>query len=88
MLPYIDSANHDETSKFEILFNPLSSSFELAREDGSRGPANGEELFISYGKRGRTDLLVNFGIVEGGKRGEGVGTGRQALAERFAQLTK
>ena len=83
-MPYIDSANHDETSKLEILFNPRSSSFELVCEDGSPAPAKGEEIFISYGKRGPTDLLVNFGIVEGGKRGKAVGTGRQALAERFA----
>ncbi|GMH59334.1 hypothetical protein TL16_g02807 [Triparma laevis f. inornata] len=66
MLPYIDSANHDESSQNAIEYNPLKQEFELVCK-GDQTPDS--ELFISYGERSPVDLLINFGIVKGGKAG-------------------
>ena len=82
MLPYIDSANHDAESKNLIQYNPIKREFEFTWGDADS--RQDEELFISYGDRSSADLLINFGIIKGGK--EGRESDRRIMAEMLAQM--
>lgn len=92
LLPLIDSANHMESAGSSIEYNPLSNAFELSiqpdcvvpEEDGQ------QQLYISYGSKGDTELLLNYGFLPGVGSGGADGddeaareTQRQQLAEAF-----
>lgn len=68
LLPYVDSANHLESARSNIEFNPLKGVFTVAVEgrnciiqegDGSK------QLYISYGEKLDTELLLNYGFLPG-----------------------
>lgn len=67
LLPFIDSANHDEQADSSIEYNPIRRAFELSvgpkcfvKAKTLNVPA---QLFISYGKKNDKELLINFGFV-------------------------
>jgi hypothetical protein len=85
LLPLIDSANHREEADSKIDYNPLSDSFTLSAgskcvvEEGGK-----KQLYISYGTKRDTELLLNYGFLEGvSLKGEDTNSYRQALAEAF-----
>ena len=61
LLPSIDSANHKSSPNAKISFSPLQDSFILSSD---MAIDQGEEVTISYGKRGNDDFLQYFGFVE------------------------
>jgi len=69
MLPLIDSANHMEKADSVIEFDPLKDIFTLSV--GSKclvkeKTENGNEktqLYVSYGKKKDTELLLNYGFL-------------------------
>ena len=70
LLPFIDSANHLETARSDIAFDPLSGAFTVSitgeksclKEEGPDGKV---QLYISYGTKRDTELLLNYGFVPG-----------------------
>ena len=65
LLPLIDSANHIETADSSIVFDPLRSCFQLqcgpkcfVSEDDDK-----TQLFVSYGPKTDTELLLNYGFL-------------------------
>jgi hypothetical protein len=69
LLPYIDSANHLETARSNIEFDPLKGEFTVSVEgrnciieDDSTGK---KQLYISYGQKLDTELLLNYGFLPG-----------------------
>ena len=93
LLPLIDSANHLETAGSSIDFNPLTGAFELSvQPDCIVAESDGkQQLFISYGPKKDTELLLNYGFIPGvrGSDSDAVGDNdseaqRQALAEAFS----
>jgi hypothetical protein len=70
LLPFVDSANHDEDADSLIEYDPLSKSFQLRIGPKCFTPAptasaTGDDIqiCISYGKRTDSDLLQNFGFL-------------------------
>mmetsp|Transcript_53119 Transcript_53119/g.60188 ORF Transcript_53119/g.60188 Transcript_53119/m.60188 type:complete len:431 (-) Transcript_53119:33-1325(-) len=66
LLPLIDSANHDEGADSLIEYSHLTDSFDLS--GGSKclqTEENGkQQLYISYGKKSPTELLLNYGFLK------------------------
>jgi hypothetical protein len=65
LLPVIDSANHIETADSSIVYDPLRSCFQLqcgpkcfVSEDDDK-----TQLFVSYGPKTDTELLLNYGFL-------------------------
>eukprot|EP00980_Cylindrotheca_fusiformis_P007939 scaffold1697_cov120-Cylindrotheca_fusiformis.AAC.21 len=66
LLPLIDSANHMESADSVIQYDPLSESFTLTVGEGCIVNTNGkDQLFISYGEKKDTELLLNYGFLQG-----------------------
>lgn len=66
LLPLVDSANHSEEADSSIEFNAIKQVFELkvgpncvVRDEGS----GRDQLFISYGKKSDSELLLNYGFL-------------------------
>eukprot|EP00977_Amphora_coffeiformis_P013097 scaffold3361_cov166-Amphora_coffeaeformis.AAC.8 len=90
LLPLIDSANHMESSASSIEFNPLSGTFELSIQPDCIVPEKDgqQQLYISYGKKGDVELLLNYGFLPGAAGAGGIDeatrdTQRQLLAKSF-----
>ena len=70
LLPFIDSANHLETARSEIEFDPLNGAFTLSmsgeksclKQEGDDGEM---QLYITYGTKRDTELLLNYGFIPG-----------------------
>jgi hypothetical protein len=84
MLPLIDSANHLNEADSCIDYSPLSKSFTLTAgskcfvdEDGKR------QLYVSYGIKKDTELLLNYGFLRGVSSDGDDDTRRKELAEAF-----
>lgn len=86
MLPFIDSANHKESAQSDIAFDPLSGSFTVAVEGNSCFEKDGDkdQFYISYGQKRDTELLLNYGFLNGMKENyESREDRRKLLAEIF-----
>jgi len=90
LLPLIDSANHLESVGSSIEFSPLSGTFELSIQPDCivADEEDGQQLYISYGKKGDAELLLNYGFLPGVKAAAGIGeeaedAQRRLLAESF-----
>jgi len=87
LLPLIDSANHREDADSLIEYSPLTDSFDLS--GGSKclkTEENGkQQLYISYGKKSATELLLNYGFLKDvSNSSEGDASERRMkLAEQF-----
>lgn len=66
LLPLIDSANHVEEADSDIDYSPLTESFTLGIGEKCVINTNGkDQLFISYGTKKDTELLLNYGFLPG-----------------------
>jgi hypothetical protein len=95
LLPLIDSANHIETADSSIVYDPLRSCFQLqcgpkcfVSEDGDGSQPKKTQLFVSYGPKTDTELLLNYGFLPNVPCSEGNGEAvrdqqRRRLAEAF-----
>lgn len=85
LLPLIDSANHLEEADSAIDYSPLSESFTLAVGDRCVVNTNGkDQLFISYGSKKDTELLLNYGFLQGlDLSGVDSDSRRRKIAETF-----
>ena len=93
LLPLIDSANHLESADSSILFDPLGKTFDLtigpACLDSTSTPTT--QLYISYGRKGDRELLLNYGFLPNVKTMEDNLTNdeiRKRLASAFLQRNK
>lgn len=84
LLPMIDSINHLEEADSTIDYSPLSDTFTLTvgkkcvvEEEGQK------QLFISYGKKKDTELLLNYGFLRGVSSDGDSTSRRKSLAEAF-----
>jgi hypothetical protein len=86
LLPFIDSANHLEDAKSSIEYSSLNDSFTLSG-DSSRcivNESNGkQQLYISYGEKKDTELLLNYGFLRGVSSEGDSSARRRKLAEMF-----
>jgi hypothetical protein len=91
LLPFIDSANHLETARSEIEFDPLNGAFTLSlsgeksclKKEGVDGES---QLYITYGTKRDTELLLNYGFIPGIVFDDGcenLDEQRRILAEAF-----
>jgi hypothetical protein len=84
LLPLIDSANHLEEADSAIDYSPLSDSFTLTAGKKCFVEENGKkQLYISYGKKKDTELLLNYGFLRRVQSDGDSETRRQKLAESF-----
>lgn len=85
LLPLIDSANHMEDADSMIVYNQLGESFGLSVGEKCVVDTNGKrQLFISYGKKKDTELLLNYGFLQGVDISDtNSNARRQKLAEAF-----
>mmetsp|Transcript_8332 Transcript_8332/g.12545 ORF Transcript_8332/g.12545 Transcript_8332/m.12545 type:complete len:490 (+) Transcript_8332:18-1487(+) len=101
MLPFIDSANHKESARSTIEFDPLKGAFTVSmegsncieRDEGGRSTSSGDDnsneslikqFYISYGEKRDTELLLNYGFLNGVREAyENRGDRRRLLAEIF-----
>ena len=94
MLPLIDSANHLQEADSEIEFDPSVEGFVLSlgrkclvKEEDETGEK--AQVCISYGLRGDSELLVNYGFLRGVNMGTAAGDDedrngiRKQLAETY-----
>jgi hypothetical protein len=95
LLPYIDSANHFEEADTSIEYNSLTDSFNLVSGGGPNSSnciikeSNGkEQLYISYGKKKDSELLLNYGFLRGVPTDGDASTRRKQLATKFLQNNK
>ena len=66
LLPLVDSANHLEEADSSIDYSPLDESFSLTIGKNCIVESCGkDQLFISYGRKKDTELLLNYGFLEG-----------------------
>lgn len=65
LLPLIDSANHMESSGSTIEFDPIKGEFTVSCERNSivEEPNGKKQLYISYGSKRDTELLLNYGFL-------------------------
>ncbi|OEU08611.1 hypothetical protein FRACYDRAFT_249502 [Fragilariopsis cylindrus CCMP1102] len=73
LLPLIDSANHDAYADSLIEYNPLTDSFDLSGSelkclgvkevDADNSNGSKQQLYISYGTKSPTELLLNYGFL-------------------------
>lgn len=97
LLPLIDSANHIETADSTIAYDPLRSCFQLQcgpkcfvseGGDGDDAQQQKTQLFVSYGPKTDTELLLNYGFLPNVPCSEGNDEAvrdqqRRRLAEAF-----
>lgn len=86
MLPFIDSANHKETARSNIQFDPLKGVFTVTIEGGNCIEKDGgkNQFYISYGEKRDTELLLNYGFLNGVRENyESQEERRRLLAETF-----
>lgn len=68
LLPFIDSANHVEDAQSILEFDPVKNAFSLSigRKCIKKDKTNNKrQLFISYGAKGDSELLLNYGFLPG-----------------------
>lgn len=88
MLPLIDSANHLETADSRIEYDPVRRRFELTvgpaclRNDDSSNAAR-QQLYISYGKKKDSELLLNYGFLPDVPMSDNEDEYRRNLAQAF-----
>lgn len=84
LLPMIDSINHLEEAESRIEYSPLSDAFTLSVGKNCVKDENGKaQLYISYGKKKDTELLLNYGFLRGVRSAGDTSERRKALAEAF-----
>jgi len=86
MLPFIDSANHKESAQSEISFDPLKGAFTVSVEGGNCIEEDGtlSQFYISYGRKFDTELLLNYGFLNGlRENNESQAERRRLLADTF-----
>lgn len=85
LLPLIDSANHLEDANSNIDYSQVGESFNLSVGENCIVDTNGKkQLFISYGKKKDTELLLNYGFLQGVDVSDSsADVRRQKLAETF-----
>lgn len=85
LLPLIDSANHLEEADSSIDYSPLDESFGLTIGRNCVVQENGKnQLFISYGRKKDTELLLNYGFLGDVDLSDGdADSRRRKLAETF-----
>jgi hypothetical protein len=85
LLPLIDSANHLETADSAIDYSPLNESFTLVIGENCVVDSDGkDQLFINYGPKKDTELLLNYGFLQGvGLSDDDSDIKRRKLAECF-----
>lgn len=86
LLPMIDSINHLEEADSTINYNPLSDSFSLLIGDKCILQEGGKkQLYISYGAKKDSELLLNYGFLKGVESDGDTSKRRQALADTFVE---
>jgi hypothetical protein len=72
LLPFIDSANHMEKADTHIFYDHLKGDFTLTAsgkyafvDDEDCNKRKCTQLFISYGAKRDTELLINYGFLPG-----------------------
>lgn len=89
LLPMIDSINHLEEAVSNIEYSPLSNDFTLSLGKNCFVDQNGKtQLYVSYGKKKDTELLLNYGFLRGVPSEGDARTRRKALAEAFLSRQK
>ena len=84
LLPMIDSINHREEAVANIEYSPLSDSFLLTVNSNCFVVENeGTQIYISYGKKKDTELLLNYGFLRDVVLNGDSHSRRKALAESF-----
>ena len=90
LLPFIDSANHIEDADSKIEYDPLSNAFTLnagskciITEDAGNKSNSKPQLYISYGQKKDTELLLNYGFLPGVSLDGDDDERRKKLAEAF-----
>jgi len=90
LLPLIDSANHSEEADSAIEFDPANGVFAL--KVGSKclvdEPNGGTQLYISYGSKQESELMLDYGFLPGipcwdGEDEEARDTQRKQLADGY-----
>lgn len=89
LLPFIDSANHLEGADSLNEYNPVTRCYELSVGPKCIDPAT-RQVFVSYGKKSDTELLLNYGFLPGVDCADGVDDAardrqRSALARAFCK---
>ena len=84
LLPMIDSINHLEEAVSHIEYSPLSDAFTLSLGENCVVDESGKtQLYISYGRKKDTELLLNYGFLLGVPSSGDARTRRKALATAF-----
>lgn len=90
LLPLIDSANHREEVDSSIEYNPLTDSFNLVTGGANNNsqciitePNGKEQLYVSYGKKKDSELLLNYGFLRGVPTEGDTSSRRKQLATMF-----
>jgi hypothetical protein len=101
LLPLIDSANHVETADSVVVFDPIQQCFQLQvgpkcfvpQNDGNgndtaQKQTQQTQLFITYGPKTDTELLLNYGFLPNFPCSDGTDEAardqqRRRLAEEF-----
>lgn len=84
LLPMIDSINHREEADSIIEYNPLSDAFVLSVRGNCLVQENDKtQVYISYGPKKDTELLLNYGFLRGVPLDGDSAARRRALAEAF-----
>jgi hypothetical protein len=84
LLPMIDSINHLEEADSRIEYSPLADEFKLSVGKNCVVNENGKsQLYVSYGKKKDTELLLNYGFIHGVPCEGETSERRKALAEAF-----
>lgn len=85
LLPWIDSANHDDVADSKIVFDPLKQCFQLYIGERCLQSAQDEpsQLVISYGSKSDAELLLNYGFLTRVPYNEDSDAYRRALANAF-----
>ncbi|CAM9340116.1 unnamed protein product, partial [Laminaria digitata] len=61
LVPFVDSMNHITTATTELSFSPVSGDLSVSV---NRGYGEGEQVYISYGRKSNDELLQFYGFVE------------------------
>jgi len=90
LLPYIDSANHSDHAESNIEYDPVNGIFILDVGRNCKVPEDDgrTQLYINYGRRTDSDLLLNYGFLtnmEGGTESVDVDQRRARLAKEFVK---
>jgi hypothetical protein len=87
LLPMIDSINHRGEADSKIEYSALSRSFLLTVAPNCFVEKDGKtQVFISYGAKKDTELLLNYGFLRDVVMGGDASARRKALAEAFVGM--